>query len=359
MERKLRIPGNFSESLQSMNKRCISWMHMRCFCPEVYLTREAETLGDGGELLGGEGQGTSDPMKYTHLYGFVWIIGASFVLFLYFYASRFHQHAVSRATVALPSSNTDYGVSVPLEELMKGPLAQNDSRILDYIWKRNFIRAPSKLPYNLSNAKLDPSMGQSIIVKHALNEMRNGFFVECGALDGETRSNTLMLERDYGWQGLLIEGDPKNFERLITKNRKAWSSDACLATKRFPHQVIFKQHFNMGKISSKMTIQDGAEIPWGFAKVQCFPLFSLLSALNISVVDYLSLDVEGNELDVLRTVPFDAILIKVLSVEYVHDKGGREAVKKFMTSKGFRIFGEVRDPRNLANDFIFVNNRIS
>ena len=51
-------------------------------------------------------------------------------------------------------------------------------------------------------------------------------------------------------------------------------------------------------------------------------------------------------------------ILQVLSVEYIHDKGGREAVKKFMTSKGFRIFGEVRDPRNLANDFIFVNNRI-
>jgi hypothetical protein len=37
-----------------------------------------------------------------------------------------------------------------------------------------------------------------------------GFFVECGALDGELRSNTLTLERDHGWRGVLIEADPDN-----------------------------------------------------------------------------------------------------------------------------------------------------
>ena len=68
----------------------------------------------------------------------------------------------------------------------------------------------------------------------------------------------------------------------------------------------------MGKISNKMTVQDGVELPWGFAKVQCFPLFTLLSALNITIVDYFSLDVEGNELDVLKTIPFDAVYIKVI-----------------------------------------------
>jgi len=62
--------------------------------------------------------------------------------------------------------------------------------------------------------------------------------VECGALDGETRSNTLSLEKKYNWQGILIEADPKNFKLLVQKNRKAWSMNVCLATKRYPHQVI-------------------------------------------------------------------------------------------------------------------------
>ncbi len=39
---------------------------------------------------------------------------------------------------------------------------------------------------------------------------KNGFFIEVGALDGETRSNTLILERKFGWNGVLIEADPMN-----------------------------------------------------------------------------------------------------------------------------------------------------
>lgn len=42
-------------------------------------------------------------------------------------------------------------------------------------------------------------MGQTKMVLRALNHARNGFFVEAGALDGELRSNTLMLERQFGW----------------------------------------------------------------------------------------------------------------------------------------------------------------
>ena len=41
---------------------------------------------------------------------------------------------------------------------------------------------------------------------------RNGFFIEAGALNGEKGSNSLSLETDLGWSGLLAEGDPSNVE---------------------------------------------------------------------------------------------------------------------------------------------------
>ena len=44
---------------------------------------------------------------------------------------------------------------------------------------------------------------------------KNGFFVECGALDGETRSNTLILEEELEWNGILIEADPVNLMQCL------------------------------------------------------------------------------------------------------------------------------------------------
>jgi len=45
--------------------------------------------------------------------------------------------------------------------------------------------------------------------------------------------------------------------------------------------------------------------------VECFPLFSLLTALNVTEVDYLSLDVQGPELKILKTIPYEKVNIKV------------------------------------------------
>lgn len=87
-----------------------------------------------------------------------------------------------------------------MREVLRGPLAQNNTRLLSYINNNNLIRPPSTKPYNLTSPDTDPSMGQSRLVRHALNGLKHGFFVECGALDGELRSNTLFLEKHFGWK---------------------------------------------------------------------------------------------------------------------------------------------------------------
>ena len=69
------------------------------------------------------------------------------------------------------------------------------------------------------------------------NSQSGGFFIECGALDGETRSNTLVLEQELGWKGLLVEADLRNYDTLLTKHRKAWSVQACLSTVQYPNKV--------------------------------------------------------------------------------------------------------------------------
>ena len=66
---------------------------------------------------------------------------------------------------------------------------------------------------------------------------KEGFFVECGALDGETRSNTLYFERHLNWSGLLVEADPLNFVKMEVKKRKAYLSPTCLSIKPYPIMV--------------------------------------------------------------------------------------------------------------------------
>ncbi|XP_045607488.1 protein Star [Procambarus clarkii] len=244
---------------------------------------------------------------------------------------------------------------IPIDRIMKSPVSidQDDPKLIQRI-RTHYLYPPSKQPYSLASTNDDPSMGQSIEIRHILGNQKNGFFVECGALDGETRSNTLVFEKKFGWQGVLIEGDPKNFDLVLKKNRKAWAVSACLSTHPYPNTVMFKQSFNIGKISSLKTGQEQQ----GYTEVQCLPLYSILLALNTTTIDYFSLDVEGSELAVLRTIPWDKVNIRTLSVEFIHGGEGKDAIRKYVESQGYNLYTEVTHPGWLANDFIFVKNGI-
>lgn len=119
-------------------------------------------------------------------------------------------------------------------------LAQNDSLLVAFTAK-HFLVPPSTLDYNLTNPHGDPASKekQHLYALKFLKGKEKGFFIECGATDGEYVSSTLVLERDHRWSGLLIEPDPSNHPILLSKHRKAWISPVCLSTVPYPQQVTF------------------------------------------------------------------------------------------------------------------------
>ncbi|XP_051163581.1 uncharacterized protein LOC127282995 isoform X2 [Leptopilina boulardi] len=205
----------------------------------------------------------------------------------------------------------------------------------------------------------DPSMGQAEVIREIFNYAKNGFFIECGAYDGETRSNTLNLERYYGWTGILIEADPINFAKMTLKNRNAYLSPTCLSITSYPTISSFLMADNIGRLHE---IEDNLELTNSpdiahkgkHINVQCFPLVTYILALNRTSIDYFSLDIEGNELQVLETIPFHLVDIKALSVEYIHNKESKEYMIDLMKGNGYYVYSYVEHDNNLANDIIFV-----
>lgn len=115
------------------------------------------------------------------------------------------------------------------------------------------------------------------------------------------------MEND--WSGILIEADPTSLAKIRTKNRRAWLVPACLSTKRETMTVTFAAFGHVGHIANDAEAKNPTNEK--FVNVTCLPLYSILMALNNPPVDYFSLDVEGYELSVLKTIPFDKVLIKV------------------------------------------------
>ncbi|XP_066978083.1 protein Star-like isoform X2 [Macrobrachium rosenbergii] len=218
---------------------------------------------------------------------------------------------------------------------LDGPISTNDPELLEYI-KNEVLLPPSNQPYNLlgkDNIALRGIDNSEVLYRHVVEELfknkRNGFFVEAGALDGETMSNTLMLEKELDWTGLLVEPDEFDFKSLKLKNRKAWAANVCLSPNPYPSKEMLTQHVHYAgpmavPLGFKMRAMHGLASfssqkmlgnSW-FAKVQCIPLESMLSALHVTRIDLLVLDIEGAELAVLKHFDLEKFDVQVIFMEW-------------------------------------------
>ena len=117
----------------------------------------------------------------------------------------------------------------------------DDEHLIRTIKKTLLFPPNTEKPYNLTDDKNNDKsqFGQDEIVAKLFNYKRNGFFIEAGAYDGEVYSNTLQLERRYNWTGLLVEPNPDNFVKLLTKNRKSHAIETCLSITDKVEEVSF------------------------------------------------------------------------------------------------------------------------
>jgi FkbM family methyltransferase len=129
-----------------------------------------------------------------------------------------------------------------------------------------------------------------------------GFFVEAGAVDGVFESNTYFLERFRGWKGVLIEPVPEMHRRLATNRPAAIAVNCALVSSGYvgPTVSILASH----AFSHIMASDDGAGPGQRVIEVPARTLSSVLDEIHVKVIDLLSLDVEGFEIQALDGLDF-------------------------------------------------------
>ncbi len=148
------------------------------------------------------------------------------------------------------------------------------------------------------------------------NEKREGSFLEIGSADGISLSNTLVLEKRYGWRGLCIEANPLLFKNL-QRVRNAICLNVCLDSRE--GDVSFLPRGLGGGIVGPDTDNNGNEAGLDLSQVTTLrarTLASVLAEQKIeSAIDYLSIDVEGAEERVLDRFPFTQYRFNCLTIE--------------------------------------------
>ncbi len=166
---------------------------------------------------------------------------------------------------------------------------------------------------------------------------RHGVFVELGALDGTYTSNTLFFERERDWAGLLIEANPAMFCKMLQSGRLARKVLAAVGSSPAIAEFALAGISGWSGLSGTMDarhrhrIVESGWVPASF-DVAILDLEMILMHHGITRVDYLSLDVEGAELDVLRGINFTRCDIDVLDIE---NNYGEPAVEEFMAGRGY------------------------
>ncbi|QLE96772.1 FkbM family methyltransferase [Neptunomonas phycophila] len=168
---------------------------------------------------------------------------------------------------------------------------------------------------------------------------KSGFFVEFGATDGVLLSNTYLLEKEFLWDGICAEPNPK-FYKELKKNRSCTISNACISgnTGDIVEFILANEYGGIaesakrGKHKSKV---EAYEISNKSLHLKTISLDDFLQENNApEIIDYLSIDTEGSEYEILSSFPFDKWFVRCLSVE--HNFGEqRELIYKLLSSLGY------------------------
>ena len=160
----------------------------------------------------------------------------------------------------------------------------------------------------------------------------NGFYVELGAADGVGFSNTLYFELHKGWTGILIEPSPNNFLKCL-ENRSDRNAFFCNACTSFEYPEKFVEMVYAHYMTTAIGLESDITNPEAHALSGAQYLSSktertfkygalarplnqlLVEAAAPKLIDFISLDVEGAEIEVLKGIDHNAYKFKLMCIE--------------------------------------------
>jgi FkbM family methyltransferase len=187
-----------------------------------------------------------------------------------------------------------------------------------------------------------------------------GTFVELGAFDGLSQSNTAWLEAHRGWRGVLVEAIPEAYERCVLNRPHATVVNCACVSDEYSHRTIEMVFAGLMSIVRGARSSPEADDAWVAigeelqqleryaCDVPARTLTSVLDDCRLYCVDLLSLDVEGYELEVLKGLDFERLGPRHVLVE----ESGTADAGRFLAGRGYRRIDELGHGR-LTRDVLF------
>ncbi|MEO0461133.1 MAG: FkbM family methyltransferase [Myxococcota bacterium] len=185
---------------------------------------------------------------------------------------------------------------------------------------------------------------QDLFCVIATQEKKDGFFIEVGVGDGRHISNTYMLEKRLGWRGILVEPN-RSFKDSIERQRDAQLIEQA-ATSRTGDTIVFEEESEgvFSGLASFKRKNDRSQSSKRY-NVKSITLDKVLEESGAPrQIDYLSIDTEGSELDILAGLSIDRYEIGCLSIEHNYVSRTLRELDLLLCPSGYtRVLSEVSE----------------
>lgn len=202
--------------------------------------------------------------------------------------------------------------------------------------KRDLLRFADLVMRRQSDSS--SQLGADLWALHELDELRDGYFVEFGAGDGHHLSNTWLLEAHYGWTGILAEPNAAVHERL-----RAHRPDCRIDRRAVYREGGLTQTLVVAEINVLSALTQFAELDMHAdarrageqIEVETVTLDQLLDDHDAPErINYLSVDTEGGELEILDGFDFSRRTVDLISVEHSY-LPKRQEIRAIMDDRGY------------------------
>ncbi len=184
---------------------------------------------------------------------------------------------------------------------------------------------------------------------------KTGVFLEVGALNGFSESNTYYLEKFHGWSGTLVEPVPHFFSECVKRRKKSKVFNCALVANDYSQStvnMVFAERMSTvkGAMSAELESIHLEKASKGGAECYEFEaaartLTSVLKEAGTAEIDFFSLDVEGFEIQVLNGLDMNLFRPHWILVECLTPQA-REEMSDYMTHKNYEFIAQVT-PRDL------------
>ena len=192
-----------------------------------------------------------------------------------------------------------------------------------------------------------------ILEENIFKGFKNGIFIDVGAHDGVSFNNTLYFKKTHNWLGINIEPIKTVYDKLVINRPNDINLNCAISNTDGKNEFIMIEGYSE-MISGLKHTYDERHISRIQREINTFGgkstaitvdtkrLETICDKYNMNHIHYLSIDVEGAEFEVIKSINFDKVFIDVIGFENNYEDQGL-IIMNYLKEKGYRLLQKSMD----------------